>query len=435
MNRSRNAALREGEERGGFRVIGEQKQALVLYPHSAEWEQDAARVIRSLGKLLAKKMLSSAHVGSTAIPHVRARGDLDILIAAAQPDEELVSRLRSAGYTYLPDRGREEECFFVRRMEGGRAVHLHVVPLGGPAWNDYIAFRDYLRGRPDIAREYDARKRELAQKGVLAYESGIAEWISSAMRRARLWVWLGKTVTVTVDRPLGSRHPEYPNVVYPVNYGYLAGVFGGDGREQDAYLLGVDRPVERYTGRVIAVIYRKGDSEDKLVVAPVGKILHQAQILERVWFMEQHFEIEMEHLYHRSCGMVVYRRRRGKPEYLLLQEKRSTVWSIPKGHMELGETEEQTAIRELEEEAGLRAVPIPGFRYELTYPIPPIYSKTLAVFLAECDGEVHVREDEIKRYIWVDYHGAKNHFGSRKMMDAIRSASRFLRERQKKDEE
>ena len=50
---------------------------------------------------------------------------------------------------------------------------------------------------------------------------------------------LGKTVTVTIDRPLGSRHPRHPDLLYPINYGYIAGIMGGDGEEQDAYLLGV----------------------------------------------------------------------------------------------------------------------------------------------------------------------------------------------------
>ena len=54
---------------------------------------------------------------------------------------------------------------------------------------------------------------------------------------------IGKIVTVTVDRPLGSSHPDYPDMIYPVNYGYVAGVRAPDGEEQDAYILGIDTPV------------------------------------------------------------------------------------------------------------------------------------------------------------------------------------------------
>ena len=52
---------------------------------------------------------------------------------------------------------------------------------------------------------------------------------------------LNKFVTVTVDRPLGSFHPKYPDLYYPVNYGYIKGVMALDGEEQDAYILGICR--------------------------------------------------------------------------------------------------------------------------------------------------------------------------------------------------
>ena len=81
---------------------------------------------------------------------------------------------------------------------------------------------------------------------------------------------IGKTVRVIIDRPLGSYHPKYKNLYYPVNYGYVPDVIGGDGEEQDAYVLGVDTPLECFEGIVIAVIHRLNDVEDKWVVAPNG---------------------------------------------------------------------------------------------------------------------------------------------------------------------
>ena len=63
---------------------------------------------------------------------------------------------------------------------------------------------------------------------------------------------IGATVTVTVDRPLGSYHPEHKDMYYPVNYGYIKGITAPDGEEQDAYILGVDKPVSEFTGQVIA---------------------------------------------------------------------------------------------------------------------------------------------------------------------------------------
>ena len=100
---------------------------------------------------------------------------------------------------------------------------------------------------------------------------------------------LRQIVTVTVDRELGSRHPEYPDLLYPVNYGYIRGIQAPDGEEQDAYLLGVYQPVKEFTGEVIAIIHREDDVEEKWVVAPVGKRFSREEIWEKVRFQEQYF--------------------------------------------------------------------------------------------------------------------------------------------------
>ena len=105
---------------------------------------------------------------------------------------------------------------------------------------------------------------------------------------------IGSVVTVKVDRPLGSRHPKHRNILYPINYGYIEGIIAGDGEELDAYILGVDKPVEQFTGRVIAIIHRLNDVEDKLVVAPEGVSFDKEQIAKLTFFQEQYFEIRIE---------------------------------------------------------------------------------------------------------------------------------------------
>lgn len=127
-----------------------------------------------------------------------------------------------------------------------------------------------------------------------AYETVVAGFpkkVRNALREGTSWI--GKTVTVTVDRPLGSCHPNHPDIVYPVNYGYVAGIPAPDGEEQDAYLLGVERPVERFPGTVIAVIHRKDDVEDKWVVAPAGTAFSREEIWEQVQFQERFFDSEI----------------------------------------------------------------------------------------------------------------------------------------------
>lgn len=79
--------------------------------------------------------------------------------------------------------------------------------------------------------------------------------------------FLQQTLTITIDRPLGSRHPKW-DFFYPMNYGFVPNTISGDGEELDAYVLGITEPVEKFTGKCIAIIHRTNDDDDKLIMAP-----------------------------------------------------------------------------------------------------------------------------------------------------------------------
>ena len=100
---------------------------------------------------------------------------------------------------------------------------------------------------------------------------------------------IGKTVRGTVDRPLGTAHPRYPEMVYPINYGYVDGVFADDGAEQDVYVFGTDKPLKNFEGKVIAVWHRFDDVEDKWIVTLNGEDIAEEKILGDISFQEQFF--------------------------------------------------------------------------------------------------------------------------------------------------
>ena len=100
---------------------------------------------------------------------------------------------------------------------------------------------------------------------------------------------IGKKVTVTIDRPLGSYHPEYPDMYYPVNYGYVENVMAQDGEPQDVYVLGVDVPVEVFEGVIIAVVHRDDDVEEKWVAVPEGISFTADEIMEQISFTEKYY--------------------------------------------------------------------------------------------------------------------------------------------------
>lgn len=101
--------------------------------------------------------------------------------------------------------------------------------------------------------------------------------------------YLNKIVTVKMDRPLGAKHPKH-GFTYEVNYGFIPNTVSGDGEELDAYVLGVDEPIEEFTGRVIAIIHRTDDDDDKLIVVPDGLDLPDDVIESATAFQEQWFK-------------------------------------------------------------------------------------------------------------------------------------------------
>lgn len=119
--------------------------------------------------------------------------------------------------------------------------------------------------------------------------------MSEFLRGEQLKTYLGKTVEIKIDRPLGYVHKkENYSLLYPINYGYIPGVFGGDGEELDVYLLGVDKPVDDYTAKIIAIVYRYNDVEDKLVAVPENYSFTKEEIEKAISFQEQYYDSKVE---------------------------------------------------------------------------------------------------------------------------------------------
>lgn len=114
-------------------------------------------------------------------------------------------------------------------------------------------------------------------------------------RKVLVKSYLGKIVRIEIDRPIGYVHKkENYSLTYPINYGYIPGVLGGDGEELDVYLLGVAAPVKEYTARIIGIVHRRNDVEDKLVAAPEGLNFTVEEIMEAVRFQEQYYDSGVE---------------------------------------------------------------------------------------------------------------------------------------------
>lgn len=114
-------------------------------------------------------------------------------------------------------------------------------------------------------------------------------------RQALVRSYLGRMVKIGIDRPIGYvHHKKDRTLTYPINYGYIPGVLGGDGEELDVYLVGVDTPVKDYTCRIVGIAYRANDVEDKLIGAPDGMIFTAEELAAAVHFQEQYYQTTVE---------------------------------------------------------------------------------------------------------------------------------------------
>ena len=136
----------------------------------------------------------------------------------------------------------------------------------------------------------------------------------------------------------------------------------------------------------------------------------------------------------KSCGALVYRKREDHLELLVLKHKYGAHWSFPKGHVEAGENELQTALREVKEETGLTIDLHEGFRESVEYYPKPSVKKQVVYFLGYSDGN-HVKrqEAEISEIRWMDFDSAHRMVSFENDKNLIRRARQFLFEKQAPD--
>lgn len=101
--------------------------------------------------------------------------------------------------------------------------------------------------------------------------------------------YLGQKVDVIIDRPMGSKHPKH-GFTYEVNYGYIPDTKAPDGEEIDAYVLGVEKPLKKFSGVCVAIIHRTNDEDDKLIIVEQGWNLSDVEIEKSIEFQEKWFK-------------------------------------------------------------------------------------------------------------------------------------------------
>lgn len=179
-------------------------------------------------------------------------------------------------------------------------------------------------------------------------------------------------------------------------------------QNKSAYVVTRKKVQEYFDGVIIAVAEFDGLDEVRPVVAPIGEIFYEPELRKLLGKLKNVKLKSISCLYEKSCGAIIFHKTKQNTKILLVKNNNGRYWSFPKGHIEEGENEQQTAIREIKEETGLDVTIFDGFREISEYcPFGKI-RKRVVFFLAQAfTDNVKIQEEEIDSYIWVDLQQAR----------------------------
>ncbi len=175
-----------------------------------------------------------------------------------------------------------------------------------------------------------------------------------------------------------------------------------------AYVVSKNPVNESFEGIVVAVAEFEGVEEKREIVTAYGEIYYEPEIKKLLSKLKNLKLKSLYCLYEKSCGAIIFHKTKQNTKILLVRNNNGRYWSFPKGHIEEGENEQETAIREIKEETGLDVTLFDDFKEISEYcPFGKI-RKRVVFFLAQAfTDNVKIQEEEIAGYVWVDMQQAR----------------------------
>lgn len=239
---------------------------------------------------------------------------------------------------------------------------------------------------------------------------------------------LGVTCTVNVKRSyrafLSGKFAGY------LNFGYTT---LGRGGVKEVILIGENFPVNKFTAQIIAIARDKSGAKDDIYIAArENGVFYEPNIVKLVSRFIPEGSADYICYYEKSCGAVMYTECGGERKYILITNISGHI-GFPKGHIEFGETEKQTALREIYEETGVHTEIIDGFREFYNYKINNFIKKKAIYYLAPFNpGDIKMNIMEISEYHLVTYSEALKLLNFRHDKKIIEKAEKFIDELEKK---
>ena len=167
------------------------KRKVEIKEYDPQWKQEYEKEKEKLVEIFSDIVVDIHHIGSTAIPKIKAKPIIDIMVVVEDINkvDEYNEEMIELGYTPKGEFGIENRRFFPK---GGneRSHHVHVFPKGDPEVKKHLNFRDYLRAHPKEARQYSQLKEVLAAKyyyNIDKYIEGKNDFIQEIDRKAAKW--------------------------------------------------------------------------------------------------------------------------------------------------------------------------------------------------------------------------------------------------------
>ncbi len=198
------------------------------------------------------------------------------------------------------------------------------------------------------------------------------------------------------------------NIFGRLSKNLYSGYINSDKPQQNkAYVLS-EKPVDEYFKGVVIAIATFGEDDQRVVVASEDRVYYEPDLRTELSYLKNTTLTSIKCLYEKSCGAVVFYNGKSNTRILLVKNNNGRYWSFPKGHIEIGETEKETAVREIKEETSLEVEIKDGFREVSDYcPFGKI-RKHVVFFLAQAfTDNVRIQEEEIAEYVWVDLQQAR----------------------------
>lgn len=141
-------------------------EKIQIVNHNPGWKGEYSNEVQMLKKKPFLSTLAYEHIGSTAIPNIKAKPIIDIIagVKIFPPKKEIIKELEESGYTYMKEMSVSDRLYFIKR--GLKNFNVHIIAFKGNVWNNDLLFRNYMINHSEEAQKYSDLKEEIIRSGV-----------------------------------------------------------------------------------------------------------------------------------------------------------------------------------------------------------------------------------------------------------------------------